>query len=612
MRLKPWQEAVFLLVLVAAVLALGYGPDRSNTNWLLAGSGVACLSYFFIANAAIAWKRTFVVALLVRLILLFAPVGWTDDHFRYVFDGGISHFELDEVYDITPEEASAGHNILGNEFVPLVNHSETYTVYPPFAQLIFANAYALGSGQQLNDQGASDIGGVITWMRVFILLMEILTLAAIVHLLRAFLLPESWVAWYALNPLVIMEFSVNLHTEVYMITWSLLAALAIKKGHWGISAILLGVAAAAKLWPIMFLAFLPAWVGWGRGVKYGLVTVATFIIFWIPFYTESLLDNVSESLNLYISYFEFNESIYYVLKALLPEGWVKGSSLMGGITILAIISLGLFAWKRKWKSVAEGMLWIMAIYFAFASTVHPWYIIPLLAFGSVTHYRWPFIWSALIIPTYLTYGQEPYQQPFWWVWIEYLLLIGVIALELMVHSTWAMKRRAAIKFAHLKELVPARAKVLDVGTGNGSLARELAAHGLDMTTVDIVNKSRFETSTPVLIDGQSLPFEDDAFDVVMVITVLHHTTTQLELLTEAKRVGKQVIVMEDVYNSNFQKYLTYLFDSLINLEFWGHPHSNRDDTGWESVFEELGLHIRGKRHLKTMGLFDQVIYSLSS
>ena len=610
MKLKPWQEAVLLLVFFGSILALGYGPDRSYSGWLLGFSALAFLGYLFLANGELSWKRTLMAAILIRVVLLFAPVSWTDDHFRYVFDGGITYLGSDNVYDITPEEASADHKALGNEFIPLVNHAKTHTVYPPFTQLIFANAYCLGSGMDLYDRGATDLQGVIIWMRLFILLMELLAFAAIVHLLRLSALPQHWLAWYALNPLVIMEFSVNVHTEVYMVTWCLLAVLALKKGHWVISAVLLGVAAAAKLWPLMFLAFLPAWVGWGKGVKYGLISISTFLVLWIPFYTESLLDNISTSLNLYFSYFEFNANLYYVLKALLPEGWVKGSSLMGGMTVLFITALGLLAWKRKWRSISEGMLWAMALYFAFASTVHPWYILPLLAFGVITHYRWPFIWSALIIPTYLTYGQEPYVQPFWWLWIEYVILVGVIALELMVHSSWAMKRRAAIKFTHLKEMIPVGATVLDIGTGNGSLAYALSQNGLQVTSVDIVDKSRFKETVPMIFDGAALPFENNSFDTVLIITVLHHTKNQMELVKEAKRVGREVIIMEDVYTNSIQKYLTFLFDSLINLEFWGHPHTNRSKTEWEELFEQIGLRKTATANMKTLGVFHQVIYKL--
>ena len=224
-RLRPWQEYALLGLLIGAVLALAYGPDRTHSAWLLGFSGLAFGAYMFVANAGIAWKRVFVLAILVRMLVLSAPVGWTDDHYRYLFDGGVHFLETGSVYDTTPEQAADAGQRLGSEFMPLVNHQDTYTVYPPFAQFVFGMSYGLGSGLDLYEKGQSDREGAILWMRIFILLMETLTIAALLKVLSLMALPRAWVVWYALNPLVILEFAVNLHTEVYMISWCCLAIL---------------------------------------------------------------------------------------------------------------------------------------------------------------------------------------------------------------------------------------------------------------------------------------------------------------------------------------------------------------------------------------------------
>lgn len=180
----------------------------------------------------------------------------------------------------------------------------------------------------------------------------------------------------------------------------------------------------------------------------------------------------------------------------------------------------------------------------------------------------------------------------------------------MVHSSWAMRKRAAIKFNRLGNMIPEGARVLDIGTGNGALANALLEAGINITTVDVVDNCRFEQVKPQIITGGALPFADQSFDVVLIITVLHHTKDQSEILTEAKRVGKELIVMEDVYNTRFQRFMTYLFDSLINLEFWGHPHSNRSDREWRQLFESKELDLSRAQHLRTLGYFDQIIYRL--
>ena len=96
----------------------------------------------------------------------------------------------------------------------------------------------------------------------------------------------------------------------------------------------------------------------------------------------------------------------------------------------------------------------------------------------------------------------------------------------------------------------------------------------------------------------------------MIITVLHHTTDHKKIISEASRVADQLIIMEDVYTNPIQKYATYFMDSLVNLEFKGHPHSNRDEAGWEQLFKELNLEVIDKQIHHTLVIFRQVTYLL--
>jgi len=71
-----------------------------------------------------------------------------------------------------------------------------------------------------------------------------------------------------------------------------------------------------------------------------------------------------------------------------------------------------------------------------------------------------------------------------------------------------------------------------------------------------------------LYDGKKIPYDDDSFDVALLITVLHHTPHPEKILQEAQRVAKKIVLVEDVYSTVFHKYVTYFFDSLVNFEFW--------------------------------------------
>lgn len=134
-------------------------------------------------------------------------------------------------------------------------------------------------------------------------------------------------------------------------------------------------------------------------------------------------------------------------------------------------------------------------------------------------------------------------------------------------------------------------RILDIGCGGAHVAKLLKELGYDVTPLDVKNKSYFEEVQPIIYDGMKIPFGNEAFDVSLLLTVLHHIENPLLTLIEAKRVSKRIIIIEDLYDRWFQKYFTFAMDSLLNREFWGHPHSNKTRTEWESTFGKLGLRI---------------------
>jgi len=170
--------------------------------------------------------------------------------------------------------------------------------------------------------------------------------------------------------------------------------------------------------------------------------------------------------------------------------------------------------------------------------------------------------------------------------------------------------RAKIKVERMEKYFEGKNRILDVGTGIGGLAFSYKKLGHEVTCLDVVDHSFFPEIKPVLYNGKKFPFENNSFDTSMIITVLHHTTTQREVIQEASRVSDRIIIMEDVYTNPIQKYLTYFMDSLVNLEFKGHPHSNRNEQEWEQLFEELNLEIVDKKIHPFLFFFRQVTYLL--
>ena len=105
------------------------------------------------------------------------------------------------------------------------------------------------------------------------------------------------------------------------------------------------------------------------------------------------------------------------------------------------------------------------------------------------------------------------------------------------------------------------AKILDIGAGSGHISEILSQEGFKVMMVDTANYN--QTDLPLTIyDGKKLPFRNGQFDFALLVSVLHHCTDPKELLKEAKRVAKKVIILEDTVNSFFDRLIITFIDNL--------------------------------------------------
>lgn len=152
--------------------------------------------------------------------------------------------------------------------------------------------------------------------------------------------------------------------------------------------------------------------------------------------------------------------------------------------------------------------------------------------------------------------------------------------------------------------------ILDIGCGLCRITKILQDKGFKVTPIDVQNLSIMEDITPTIYDGKKLPFKNNSFDTALLLTVLHHTPDPEAILNEAKRVSKKIIIIEDIYKNTAHKYLTFALDSLINLEFFGHPHLNKDDDGWKKLFKKLNLKLKSAKYKKIWKVFSTATYFL--
>ena len=178
----------------------------------------------------------------------------------------------------------------------------------------------------------------------------------------------------------------------------------------------------------------------------------------------------------------------------------------------------------------------------------------------------------------------------------------------LIFRLWLADARA--KERQFLDLLRPSDRILDLGSGPGSVCRCLRERGFAVTPMDVVDVALDRAQRPQLYDGRRLPFANDSFDVALVLTVLHHTRHPACVLAEACRVARRVVIIEDVYTSAPHRYLTWWTDSLLNLEFFGHPHTNRTDAGWRQLFADRGWHLALSRSRRIAGVFRQQTYVL--
>jgi len=163
-----------------------------------------------------------------------------------------------------------------------------------------------------------------------------------------------------------------------------------------------------------------------------------------------------------------------------------------------------------------------------------------------------------------------------------------------IHDRYAHGRRCRILSRHLADIIPERFSVLDVGCGDGLLAREIARARPDISLrgIDVLGRAR--THIPVdPFDGVTIPHDDGSFDGVMFIDVLHHSTDPLSLLREGLRVARKSIVIKDhLCEGLFADLTLRVMDRVGNARHGvSLPYNYWPKQRWIEAFDALGLRI---------------------
>lgn len=288
--------------------------------------------------------RVFLVALLVRVILLASPPTLSDDIYRYVWEGTLT------AHGGNPYLHAPGDLALvdwaHDTHRALVNHPEVPSIYPPLAMGVFA---------LLSSVWADPLS-----FKLLSALADAGTAALLARILLDRRHPPDGAWLYALLPLGAIESAGSGHLEPLAIFCLVLAIHSWDRRRTG--ALWAGLGALLKLLPgVVFLALLrrPRRT-WPEAVLVVLIGLAAT---W-PFLEAG--PRLLEGLDTYARHWSFNGSIHPLVEALV--GTYSRPLLMGLGAIIVVHAL------RKRTDPAEVALMAGGAFVLLSPTVHPWYV----------------------------------------------------------------------------------------------------------------------------------------------------------------------------------------------------------------------------------------------
>jgi hypothetical protein len=349
-----------------------------------------------------------IVAVAIRVPVLFTPPILSSDIYRYIWDGRVQLAGINPYLFVPADPALA--KLRDEAIFPHINRADyAHTIYPPAAQLVFA--------------ATARVAQSVFAEKAFMVGFEAIAIFCALRLLRLARLPAERVLIYAWNPLTVWSFACDGHADAIGIALLAGALLLRSLRRDGIAGVLFGAAIRVK--------FLPAAVApalWRRGAGWRLAAAAIATILALYAYYA---DAGSRVLGFLAGYgaeegIESGSGIWLLagLRHLvgLPADAV---AIYGLVSLLALAGLGFWMMTRPRPPPGTpadvimvcGQAAILATMVTFIVSPHYAWYFAWLALPAVVRPYWSVIWlSAAPVLLY----QDLVGDPFVWQSVIYV------------------------------------------------------------------------------------------------------------------------------------------------------------------------------------------------
>lgn len=166
-----------------------------------------------------------------------------------------------------------------------------------------------------------------------------------------------------------------------------------------------------------------------------------------------------------------------------------------------------------------------------------------------------------------------------------MILLVLLVVTVLVYTDIMNRNKY---FDELIGYIPTGVSVLDFGAGTCDLSKYIG-HRNAVTSIDI----HTSCEDADVYDGYTLPYEDDAFDVVVSMFVLHHIPHHESIIKELRRVARsRVIVIEDMPTTPYQRFISrvhylYFQQSTRTIENMKTPEAWCASLGGQCTIKKL-------------------------